>query len=764
MIRRIRLLRNVGQFDSVDTAANIPLNRLTLIYGENGRGKTTLTAILRSLGTGDPIPITERHRLGAAHPPHIVIDCEGGTTDAMFHNGAWNRTLPRLALFDDVFVDANISSGLTVEARHRQNLHEVVLGIRGVELSRRIQELVSRIEDHNRALREKAAAIPETTRQGLSVDDFCALPELAGVEAEIEATERALAAAREQDAVRTFPLFETIVLPPFDKEAVERILQRDLPELDAAAEAQVYAHVARLGVGGEQWLSDGMQRVQPANGDGTCPFCAQELAGSALITHYRAYFSDAYADLKAEIAVTLERVQRTHAGDVSAGFERAVRIAGERRVFWSRFCDVPAIEIDTAAVVRVWIAARGAVVAALSAKQAAPLERLALDQHTQSAIEAYDAFRERISDLNDALIAANRDIRVVQEQAASANPVTIAKDLARLQASRARHVPAIAQLCMDYLAEKEAKARTEEKRAAARTELDLYKTHAFPTSETAINVFLRRFNAGFRLGSFTSTATRGGPACTYNVVINETSIPVGISTPAQGTPSFGNTLSSGDRNTLALAFFFASLDQDPNLASTVVVLDDPISSLDDHRSLATVQEVRRLADRVDRVIVLSHDKSFLCRIWEGATPTTRTALEIVRHSIGSTLRLWDVTQDSITEHDRRDELFREYVATGVGDRREIARAIRPHLEAFLRVARPEHFRPGSLLGPFLGLCRQREGQPKKILDQAATQELGELVEYANRFHHDTNPAWETEIINDAELLSFVDRALTFTGP
>ena len=159
--------------------------------------------------------------------------------------------------------------------------------------------------------------------------------------------------------------------------------------------------------------------------------------------------------------------------------------------------------------------------------------------------------------------------------------------------------------------------------------------------------------------------------------------------------------------------------------------------------------------------MLSHDKRFLCRIWNGLDPTARLALEIARDGAGSTLRPWDVDQDSVTEHDRRHTLLRAYVASGDGDQREVAKAIRPHLEAFLRVARPEHFPPGTLLGPFLGLCRQRAGQADKVLDGDATQELGELVEYANRFHHDTNPAWETETINDGELRNFVERALAF---
>lgn len=761
MIHRIRLLRNIGQFDSVDTAATIHLGRLVLIYAENGRGKTTLTAVLRSLATGDPIPLAERRRLDAAHPPHVVLECAGGPSTAVFQNGTWNRTLPGLALFDDTFVDQNVHSGLTVDARHRQNLHELVLGLRGVELSRRTQELVSRIEDHNRALREKASAIPETVRQGLSVDDFCALPELASVDAEIEAAEKALAAAREQDLVRTSPLFETLVLPAFGADAIEHILERDLPDLDLTAEAEVRAHVARLGTRGEQWLSDGMQRV-PGGGE-TCPFCAQDLKGSALITHYRAYFSAAYTSLKKEIADTLKQVVRAHAGEVAAGFERAIRVAGERRAFWSRFCEVPEVRIDTAAVVRAWNAGREAVIAALNAKQAAPLERQVLDRNARECIAAYDGLRQELVDLSEALIATNDTIRVVQEQTAGASAQTIARDLARLRATKNRHEPKTAALCTSYLSEKDAKAGTEGQRAAAKSALDDYRSNAFPASETAINIYLRRFNAGFRLNTVTSTSTRGGPACTYNVIINETPVSVASGTTVAGEPSFRSTLSSGDRNTLALAFFFASVDQNPNVADSVVVVDDPISSLDDHRSLTTVQEVRQLSERARQVIVLSHDKRFLCRIWSGADPTMRSALAIVRDGDGSTLRPWDVAADSVTEHDRRHAALREFVdrGTGANNPREIARAVRPHLEAFLRVAFPAQFPPGTLLGSFLGVCHQRIGQTKEILDSSATRELDELREYANRFHHDTNPSWETEVINEAELRSFVERTLAF---
>ncbi len=764
MINRLQLLRNVGQFDSVNGGANIPLGRFTFVYAENGRGKTTLAAILRSLAIGDPIPIVERCRLSAQNPPHVILDCIGGPPPAIFQNNAWNRTLPNMAVFDDVFVDENVYSGLAVGADHRQNLQELILGAQGVALNQQLQQFVTQIEAHNAALRTKAAAIPAAERGTFSVDEFCALPARADIDEEIQAVERNLAAVREQAPVRNTSAFDTLSLPVFDVAAIELVLQKDLPDLDAAAAARVQTLLAGIGHNAEVWIADGMGRVPQTGAEdrvGTCPFCAQDLSASPVIGHYRAYFSDAYATLKQTVAESLEAINRTHGGDVPASFERVVRVAGERRQFWSRFCEVPDVSLDTAAIARDWRAARETVAAALIAKQAAPLERRTLADDARAAMAAYEEHRQSVVTINQQLQQANSAIRVVKEQAAIGNPTALTGDIARLKAVKARHTPNIAALCEEYLAEKAAKANTEQLRDRARAALDQYRTNAFPGYQKAVNLYLERFNAGFRLDSVTAVNTRGGPTCTYDVIINDTPVAVGGGSPTPGESSFRNTLSAGDRNTLALAFFFASLDQDPGLANKVVVIDDPVSSLDEHRTLTTVQELRRLALRASQVIVLSHSKPFLCRIWKGTDQTICAALEVARDAAGSTISPWNVAQDSITEHDRRHSLLRVYLANGGPNNREIASSIRPLLEAFLRVAYPEHFPPGTLLGQFRNLCEQRIGMPQEILDARGTQELHDLTEYANRFHHDSNPVWETELINDGELRGFVDRALKF---
>lgn len=757
---RIQLLRNVGQFDSVNEGAQLALTRLTLIYAENGRGKTTLSSILRSVGTGNAQLVNERQRLGAQHPPHLVLAPRAGAP-LVFQNGAWSNTLPGIAVFDDYFVAQNVCAGVEIGTSHRQNLHELILGAQGVALNAALQAHVTRIEEHNRTLRALSDAIPAEARGAMAVDAFCALPALADIDGAIQEAERNLAAAQSADAVRQAATFVPLSLPTFDIQAVNELLARTLPDLEAAAADGVQAHLAKLGREGATWVGDGMRSVAGASAGldhEICPFCAQDLAGSPLLRHYQAYFSAAYDSLKREVAQQLQALDDTHGGLAALTFERSVREAEQRRTFWVAFLQAPEITVDTAALTRAWSQARDAVAEALAAKQAAPLEGSVLSEVALAAIAAYEAAKVDITACSDSLLACNAQIALVKERAAAANVAALASDLSRLRRTQARHSATVAPHCAAYLAEKDAKTQTEGLRDLARVALNNYRQNIFPAYQGVINDYLGRFNAGFRLDQVDSVNTRGGSACSYSVLINNAAVPQ----TADSGPSFRNTLSAGDRNALALAFFFASLEQDQQLVQKIVVIDDPMTSLDEHRSLTTVQEMRRLLPRVAQVIVLSHSKPFLCNLWEGASVADRSAIRLVRAAAGSTFAPWDVRQDCITEHDRRHELVTGYLqAADPAVERQVAAALRPILEAFARVAYPTAFQPGGLLGPFIGICEQRVNTPAQILAQADIAELRALLDYANLFHHDSNPAWATQVINDQALVNFARRTLAF---
>jgi wobble nucleotide-excising tRNase len=760
MVRTLQLLRNVGKFDNVGAGASLPFSKLTVIYAENGRGKTTLAAILRSLSLGRGGPILERRRLGAQHAPHVVIDVDGGLA-AVFQNGVWTRTAPEITIFDDNFVAENVCSGIEVASTHRQNLHELIIGAQGLALNTALQAEVDKIEVHNRELRDRENAIPAHSRGGLDVDTFCALGLVAGLPRLIDEAERRLAAAREAGRIAETATFPAISLPTINLDEVESILGRDLLDIDADALGRVRAHLSRLGRGGEAWVSEGMVLVDNLAGQehADCPFCAQGLAGSPVLNHYRTYFGVAYNGLKTDIATAIRTLVTAHGGDVPSAFERTVRQAVECYAFWKDFASVPPVEIDTAKIALAWREARDAVQGLLEAKREAPLDKINIPDEVRQKVVVHNTHCSEIEVTASGIIVVNAALDLVKEQARDANVATLSTDLEHLRAVEARHDAAMTLLCEAYLAEKTAKAATERARHVARAALDSHRQNAFPAYGVAINDFLQRFNATFRVGPVDAVSNRGGSAANYSLVIDGNPVPLSSS---DGDQCFRNTLSAGDRNTLALAFFFASLENDPDRARKIVVIDDPMTSLDEHRTLHTLQEIDRLSREVTSVIVLSHSKPFLLGVWDKCQQIPKTALEVRRMGTGSTLANWDVTAAMVTEHDRRHAAALVYLqhADPTTERR-VAESLRPMLEAFARVAYPPDFPPGTLLGSFHAACVRRQGGLSEIMSAANARELREILDFANRYHHETNAAYATELINDAELTDFTRRTLAF---
>ncbi len=591
MVKSLNLLRNVGKFDNVTSGASLPFGRLTVVYAENARGKTTLAAILRSLASGHPEPVTERTRLGQPDLPHIVVDT-GTAPPAVFQNGSWSRTASEIVIFDDIFVSENVHSGIQVGAAQRQNLHELIVGAPGIALARAVQVEVEKVEVHNRTLRQREAAIPERIRGELSVDAFCALEAVPDIDERIQIAERRLAAARDASNVAEMGIFVDVKLPKIDADALQSLLTTSLSELETYALDRVREHFERMGSNAENWVGQGMAHADALmeHGNSECPFCAQPLADSPLFAHYRAFFGEEYRALTDRIATAIADFRSTQAGDVPAAFERGIREAVEKQSFWKDFAEVPSFEVPTESIALVWKSARQEVRKLLDAKRASPLEPVHLPESAIHAIYEHNQNCDRVSEFSETLTDLNSTLEVVKEDAREANIASLVRDLSLLKVAKVRHESDVDKLCKEYLSERKNKETTEQRREAARDKLNLHRQAAFPAYGIAINDFLGRFNASFRLGPVDAVNTRGGSAANYELLIDGNAVPL---TGKPGQPSFGNTLSAGDRSTLALAFFFASLESDPDLSKKVIVIDDPMTSLDEHRVLHTLQEIDR---------------------------------------------------------------------------------------------------------------------------------------------------------------------------
>lgn len=761
MIKNINLLKNIGQFNYVKPPKDMVFKKYTLLHAENGRGKTTLASIFRSLADNEPSIVSDRHRLGAQNQPHIVLDHEDGPI--IFENGVWSKSLPDIAIYDDDFVASNVCSGVEIQAYHKKNLHELILGARGVNLNNELKTHISNINAHNEELRKLSTKIQENLNGEYELDEFCSLERDEAIDDKIDETFRRLELAEYKDVIRLRDNFQDISLPNLDVDAIEAVLARSLDDLGVDTGERIRIHFDNLRDGGESWVAEGLIRIQPTPErmkNEVCPFCAQDIAGLALIGHYRAYFGEEYKILKRDICEAERSVLNIFSDDNLVAFLQNIQTFKENRAFWSMFIEIETIEVDSTAIASDWKNARKAALDSLRAKASAPLERMGFSANAHQTIQNYKNRISEVSRLSIRFTDYNQEIKLFKERVAAYDFSELVSKLNRLYDQQVRFDHDVGQLCERYLAEKNAKAEAEVKINEIRDELDRYQSRIFPAYASAINSYLTKFAASFRLGNVQPVNGGEEPYTSYCVSINRTNVNLN----ANEGPSFRNTLSAGDRNTLALAFFFSSLDQDPNRANKIVVLDDPMTSLDEHRASRTREQIQMLSTRVLQTIVLSHSKPFLCGLWENASCCTRKALRIYQAANSSQITVWDVEGDNISEHDKRHKLIRDYVnGTNPDQYREVARAIRPLLEAFLRVAFPDHFPPGTHIGRFLDICDGRIDTDDEVLSQKKINELKSLKDYANQFHHDNNLAGQGAHINEGELTNFAERALRFSS-
>ena len=178
MIQKIIAIRNVGRLEKVNPLGDLTFRKLTLIFAENGRGKTTLTDVLRSLSTGNGGHILGRWTLGSSFPPfaQILLDDNRVVT---FKDGAWDGPGPRLAIYDSTFIHENVYAGDSIAHEHKKNLYRVIVGDAGVRLAQKVDEYDGRIRDANKDITAKAAVVRARVRaslpRGLKLETFLAL-------------------------------------------------------------------------------------------------------------------------------------------------------------------------------------------------------------------------------------------------------------------------------------------------------------------------------------------------------------------------------------------------------------------------------------------------------------------------------------------------------------------------------------------------------------------------------------------------------------
>ena len=94
MLERISEIQGIGLLHDAKGNPHA-CRKTTLIYGDNGRGKSTLATVLRSISTGDAALIASRRTLDGTLPPKVVVQFGSGH-QVKFSSGSWSEQRPEV--------------------------------------------------------------------------------------------------------------------------------------------------------------------------------------------------------------------------------------------------------------------------------------------------------------------------------------------------------------------------------------------------------------------------------------------------------------------------------------------------------------------------------------------------------------------------------------------------------------------------------------------------------------------------------------------
>lgn len=754
VLEKIIKIQNVGRFVSLHSKGNSQFRKLTLLFGANGHGKTTLAGVLRSLKTGKPEYVTERATLGQSGDS--VVDIRLSSGNATFKNGNWDKTVPELEIFDSTFISDNVYTGEHVDSEHRKNLYEVIVGAKAVALAKQIDASDAAGRAAATEIRASEEKLRGVIQAPFSIDAFLALEPEEGLDDRIKDATTKLSAVRKAKEILARRELEPISVPDVPQRALDA-LRASSEAIAADAELRVRQHVqSHLDRRGEQWLAQGVEYLRA---DEKCPFCARNVAGVELVKLLRTYFSAAYREHGVAVQRAVNDLEAALGEGSFARFQKQLLENDARIQGWADLSDLSYAHASAETIEARWRKLYDLLRSALAARLANPAEQVTSDQGLEAALRDYRESVASLRSMNAEIERANTAIGQLKHQSASIKEESLEAELRRLRNTQLRQAPEVQALCSSLQTARSAKKTLEEDKKKKRTDLENLAEGVLTAYETAINALLKKFGANFTITGTKPSFQGGKASSTYQISINSIPLDLGDSDTPRGKPCFRTALSSGDKSTLALAFFLASLQRDPDVSKKVVVLDDPLSSLDVFRTACTQHEVEALAARAAQVIVLSHDPFFLKKIFDGQKAGTTAALHITRAGQQHAVEEWDVGKYCSASSHQDYFVLRSFLDQGAHDLRAVARAIRPYLEGDLRNAFPAEFPAGEWLGDFTRKLSEATSGPLMTM-KPKLQELSDLKDYSSPFHH-TDDSQPAPMPNEDELRAFVTRAIAF---
>ncbi len=806
MITKAKRLKSIGKFYDFSSSANeLDWYKNTFVFAPNAYGKTTFVNVLRSLRDNDPKLIRARKTLGVTANPEAVIVIAGG--NHIFNGARWDRPCTDIQIFDSPFIHANI---LTHEIghEHKKNIHKIIIGEQGKKLA----EELSALKTKEKAKSQELANLVGQFKKGgftLAMNAFLAIPgaDETAVGDRIQKLEQDIKTKGSAEAVQKLGHPKLMAAPSFDLSTAKKLASKKLVAIHEAAEKQVLAHIGRNfkdGAQARQFIRQGLDVIQA-----DCPFCGQDLKNAAnLLKAYREFFDEAFRRYQEEVAEQVASFEKwnldnvltalvsTHnanlatvrqwepylgvgasdllglADDGNAQSDEKPELAGVNEDFEPFYNAARAASANKSGVSVVGLSDVAATVEAcrarlveLKGKVRSELESKQKDPNHNADLSQFDALATELGGLNAALEKYNNEATAFTEKAKQyvadlpkSDIASIRQSLAKEQEIKKRFAPEWKSWASAYPPAKKEVGDLQTQKNTKQKELENYSKSIFDTYQSRINELLETLGTDFTITGLTGkTDERANESYSdFGFLILRQAVP--LTTRQDEAPCFRNTLSEGDKSTLAFAFFMATLEKQPGLDKQIVVFDDPLSSLDETRREATARLLLALSPTVMQLNVFTHKRDFLHMLCD-KMPDNKTLRLRFDKKDGTRFAVLDIEEDRKGDHARLIENMERYLGEDFGPTAENMQGNLRKL--FETVLKTKYYRVlaadikakhglGALLTALFGA---------KLIDEVIKPRLFDLCSVASGSHHGEIVDVTARQLTRDELLPLIREAL-----
>lgn len=762
MLEKVICIDNVGVIKKGTKQNAVNFEKVTLIYADNARGKSTLSSLFLACSSANVEDVVSRKTVGSASQQKVVLrfNSQNIAFNSEFDGVEWKGEKPNLHVFNQEFVERNVFASTGVLPEQREALLTLALGDAAVAERARFEEQAAWQKDCavKVATAEKALV---GFRGNYTVEQFMALTPLDDIDLKLSDIDKQIGEARAADQIIKRPEFKAITVPIFNFDEPIKVIESSFESMAVNAEEIVKKHFAKhKGSSTARWILEGLEHKP----DDECPFCGQQTHELEIIKAYKAYFDGSYSDHLLRISNLREEVNIL-LGDtlldswaVNSEFNQGLLSVWMESLGINMLPSLQYVE-----AVNTFKAVKVELLKLVETKERNPLTSLdpvpfevALVE-LESVVCMAQRYNAEITKLNEKIAAYK--IKFVTPDALA---LITERDQLMIRKNRydAKTVPlidAVKKARSDY---KEA----EKNKDLARANLDMLMAETLSQFQRAINKWLVKFGASFEIDRLAPTYKGGGLRSEYALKVRGTTINIGPG--RSGELTFHTALSEGDKRTLAFAFFLAKLFAAPNKDGATVVLDDVFTSLDKHRRHNSIEAILKIVTECGQVIALGHDAHFLRELKKrvgkkklGSTVELALHRDVDDYSILSSFDLDDYCSSEYYKHYVMVERFVN--AESRGNLLEVAKSLRLLVEGHLHRCFPKKFKEGQTVGEMLDMVKNAVSPNPLARLQSLQMELVSFNEFAAAFHHDTSGGYPRTEVNEAELLPFAKGALSF---